>query len=46
MAAGLHFLLVSLPLTVLIVFFYPRTLQQLPAPHERKAGFSLPGKGS
>ncbi|HEY4151613.1 MAG TPA: MFS transporter [Chitinophagaceae bacterium] len=40
-----HFLLVSIPMTLLIVFVYPRTLHQLPAPHERKAGFSFPGKG-
>ena len=39
-----HFLFVSIPLTVMIVLFYPRTLQQLPAPHERKAGFSFPNR--
>ncbi|HSC38786.1 MAG TPA: MFS transporter, partial [Chitinophagaceae bacterium] len=40
-----HFLLVSIPLSAMIVFFYPRTLHQLPAPHERNRRFSFPSKG-
>lgn len=36
-----HFLLVSLPLMVLVVLFYPRILHQLPSPDERKTRFSF-----
>lgn len=36
-----HFLLVSVPLTAMVLAFYPRILHQLPAPHERKTRFSF-----
>ena len=41
LAPSWHFLLVSIPLTALVAVFYPRTLHQLPAPHERKSRFSF-----
>jgi MFS family permease len=43
-APSWHFLLVSIPLTAMIIACYPRTLHQLPAPYERKTRFALPGK--
>ncbi|MBS1565622.1 MAG: MFS transporter [Bacteroidetes bacterium] len=36
-----HFVLVCIPLLLLMFFSYPRTLHQLPAPHERKEKFSF-----
>ncbi|MFT3825977.1 MAG: MFS transporter [Chitinophagaceae bacterium] len=43
-APSWHFLSVSVVLTVLIIYFFPNSIHQQPAPHERKGKFSFPDK--